>query len=155
MPTRPNVLLITTDQQRKDSIGCYGNDIIETPNLDGIADRGVCFESMFGAYPVCAPNRASIATGRYPSVHRLRQNGMRLPSAELTIMEMFRRSGYKTYGTGKMHFGPQWEFPADGKPIRDPVSTTIWPPIRTAWRTCGRIPAPDRARLHFSIALSV
>jgi arylsulfatase len=139
MPTRPNILLITTDQQRKDSIGCYGNDVVETPNLDRIADRGVRFERMFAAYPVCAPNRASIATGRYPSIHRLRQNGMRFPSAELTIMEMFRRAGYGTYGSGKMHFGPQWEFPADGKPIRDPdPSTAIDPqPTSDAFPWCG------------------
>ena len=124
----PNVVLVTTDQHRKDALGCYANSTIETPNIDNIARRGSRFERMFAAFPVCAPNRVSIATGRYPSVHRLRQNGMRLPKLELTIMEMFRRSGYRTYGAGKMHFGPQWEFPADGGPIRDPDPTTAIDP---------------------------
>lgn len=128
MPDYPNILLITTDQHRKDALGCYGNRLIQTPNIDSLAERGVRFQNMFTAYPVCAPNRASIITGRYPSVHRLRQNGMRLPKAELTLMTVLRDLGYRTYGSGKMHFGPQWEFPADGSPIKDPDPETAVDP---------------------------
>ena len=128
MRNTPNILLISTDQHRKDAIGCFGNPSIKTPNIDSIADRGIRFDSMFAAYPVCAPNRASIVTGRYPSVHRLRINGMRLPKSETTLMEVLRAGGYRTYGAGKMHFGPQWEFPADGRPIQDPDPTTAIDP---------------------------
>jgi arylsulfatase A-like enzyme len=112
--------MIMADQLRKDALGCYGNCVVHTPHIDALAKGGVCFERMFAAYPVCAPNRASIVTGRYPSVHRLRTNGMRLPNSELTLMNVLREAGYNTYGAGKMHFGPQWQFPADGSPIMDP-----------------------------------
>jgi arylsulfatase len=128
MPNHPNILLITTDQHRKDALGCYGNAVIRTPNIDAIAGRGVRFTNMFTAYPVCAPNRASIVTGRFPTVHRLRQNGMRLPQTEWTLMQALRDIGYRTYGAGKMHFGPQWEFPADGSPINDPDPATAIDP---------------------------
>ena len=119
--TKPrNILFITADQLRADALGCYGNRVIQTPHIDALAERGIRFTNMFTAYPVCAPNRATIATGRYPTVHRLRANGMRLPPDELTLMSILRSQGYRTYGTGKMHFGPQWRFPQDGRPIMDP-----------------------------------
>jgi arylsulfatase len=124
----PNILFITADQLRQDALGCYGNPVIQTPNVDALAEQGVRFERMFAAYPVCAPNRASIVTGRYPSVHRLRSNGIRLPKCELTLMQMLRAAGYRTYGSGKMHFGPQWQFPADGSPIMDPDPSTAIDP---------------------------
>ncbi len=109
----PNVLLITCDQLRKDALGCYGNEVIRTPHIDRLAERGVRFDQVFAASPVCAPNRGSIATGRFPSVHGLRRNGCVLPESELTLMEVLRRRGYATYGVGKMHFGPQWRWIED------------------------------------------
>ena len=118
--TTPNILFITCDQLRKDALGCYGNETVRTANIDRLARQGVRFERVFAALPVCAPNRASMATGRYPSVHGLRTNGTVLPHTELTLMEVLRGAGYATYGTGKMHFGPQWKFPPDGSPLKDP-----------------------------------
>ena len=128
MKAPANVLLISADQLRQDALHCYGNAVVQTPNIDALAARGVRFGHMFAAYPVCAPNRASIVTGRYPSVHRLRSNGMRLPAAELTLMQVLRAAGYGVYGSGKMHFGPQWQFPADGSPIKDPDPLTAVDP---------------------------
>ena len=122
MKQLPNILFITADQLRKDALGCYGNAAIQTPTIDRLAEQGVRFDQTFAAYPVCAPNRASIVTGRYPSVHRLRSNGRRLPMDELTLMQVLRDQGYRTYGSGKMHFGPQWQFPPDGGAMIDRVS---------------------------------
>ncbi len=113
MPKRPNILFITCDQLRKDALGCYGNPVIRTPHIDSIAESGCRFESMFVVSPACAPSRASIATGRYPSVHGLKLNGVCLPESEITMMETFRKAGYRTYGTGKMHFHPQWGYQFD------------------------------------------
>jgi len=117
----PNVLLITCDQLRLDALGCYDNPVIRTPHIDALAARGVRFERTFTALPACAPNRASMATGRYPSVHGLRDNGMVLPESETTLMHTLRDAGYQTCGVGKMHFGPQWRYPKGGGPLVDPT----------------------------------
>lgn len=118
--TRNNVLLITADQLRKDALGCYGNTAARTPCIDALSAGGMCFDNIFTASPVCAPNRASLTTGRYPSVHGLRENGMILPHDELTLMQVLRRHGYRTYGTGKMHFEPQWRRPEGGGNLVNP-----------------------------------
>ena len=68
MTQNPNVVPITWDQLRKDALGCYDNPVIKTPNIDCLAASGVCFDQMYVASPVCAPNRASIATGHYPAI---------------------------------------------------------------------------------------
>ena len=128
MKQLPNILFITADQLRKDALGCYGNAAIQTPTIDRLAEQGVRFDQTFAAYPVCAPNRASIVTGRYPSVHRLGSNGRRLPMDELTLMQVLRDQGYRTYGSGKMHFGPQWQFPPDGGAMIDPDPSTAIDP---------------------------
>jgi len=116
----PNVLLITADQLRQDALGCYDNPVISTPHIDALAARGVRFDRVYAAYPVCAPNRVSLATGRYPSIHGVRNNGIFMPRTELTFMEVLRQRGYATYAAGKTHFGPQWRFPPDGRPLSDP-----------------------------------
>ncbi|MBL4701646.1 MAG: sulfatase-like hydrolase/transferase [Phycisphaeraceae bacterium] len=119
--THPNILLITCDQLRCDALGCYDNPVIKTPHIDQLAKDGIRFDQTFTASPVCSPNRASMATGRYPSVHGLRTNGLVLPDTELTFMEVLRLHGYATYASGKMHFGPQWRFPPNGEPFVNPT----------------------------------
>ena len=106
---RPNVLLITCDQLRRDALGIYGNDVVRTPTIDRVFQNGFRFTNMFAANPVCAPNRGAIATGRWPRVNGLARNGSILPESEITMMEVFRQYGYRTYGVGKMHFAPQRE----------------------------------------------
>ena len=117
---RPNILFIMADQLRRDALGCFGNGIVQTPRIDSLAERGMRFDGMYAAYPVCAPNRATIFTGRYPTAHRVTVNGKRLPESETTLMDVLKISGYRTYGSGKMHFGPQWRYPPDGSPLIDP-----------------------------------
>ena len=78
-PTRrPNFLLFITDQQRADHLGAYGNTIVRTPHLDALAARGWRAEACHVASPICMPNRASLMTGRMPSVHGARHNGIAL-----------------------------------------------------------------------------
>ena len=62
---RPNILMIMSDQQRWDSLGCYGQTAIETPNLDSLASAGVLFETCYANNPICTPARASLFTGKH------------------------------------------------------------------------------------------
>lgn len=100
---RPNFLLLVTDQHRADHLGCYGNSIIETPHIDGLARRGVRFEGCYVANPFCMPNRASLMTGRMPSSHGVRTNGIPLAKRNRTFVELLGDAGYRTALIGKSH----------------------------------------------------
>jgi len=84
MKDRPNFILFITDQHRADFLGCYGHPVLRTPNIDGIAARGTAFDRFYVASPVCMPNRASLMTGRMPSVHGVRSNGIPLSMNAVT-----------------------------------------------------------------------
>lgn len=113
---RPNVLLIMTDQHRWDALGSYGNSVIRTPHIDSLASGGVRFTECWSQHPVCMPARASLFTGRYPSVHGVRSNGVPLPRSEITMAQVFAENGYRTGGAGKFHFIPHY-------PYRSPLPT--------------------------------
>ena len=106
MTKRPNFLFIITDQQRADWLGCYGHPVLKTPNIDAIAAKGTRFDNFHVASPVCMPNRASLLTGRYPSLHGLRHNGCRLPLAANTFVDLLAEDGYHTAAIGKSHLQP-------------------------------------------------
>ena len=101
--TQPNILWICTDQQRWDTLGCYGNSFVRTPNLDRLAARGILFEQAFCQSPVCTPSRASILTGRYPRTTRTRQNGQDIPEDEVLVTKIFADAGYICGLSGKLH----------------------------------------------------
>ena len=97
---RPNFLLFITDQQRADHLGCYGNPIVRTPAIDAIARNGWLAEEFYTATPICMPNRASLMTGRMPSRHGVRHNGIELTFDETTFVEVLRAAGYATAHIG-------------------------------------------------------
>lgn len=101
-----NVVLITTDQQRADSIGAYGNEICQTPNLDRLASEGTRFDACRTQNPYCQPSRATILTGQYPSTHGVVSNGMDMPfdTEERSIATLLGNAGYRTAIFGKAHF---------------------------------------------------
>jgi hypothetical protein len=90
---RRNFLLFITDQHRVDYLGCYGHPILRTPQINSIAARGVRFERFYVATPVCMPNRATLMTGRMPSVHGARSNGLPLSLRANTFVDALRASG--------------------------------------------------------------
>jgi arylsulfatase A-like enzyme len=100
---QPNFLLFVTDQHRVDYLGCYGHPILRTPHIDSIAARGIRFERFYVATPVCMPNRATLMTGRMPSVHGARSNGLPLSLRANTFVDALRASGYATALVGKSH----------------------------------------------------
>ena len=103
---RPNFLFIITDQHRADHLGCYGNDIVRTPNIDRIAAAGWRARRFYVANPACMPTRSTLMTGRMPSVHRVRSNGIPLSLDATTFVELLRAAGYSTASTGKIHLQP-------------------------------------------------
>jgi arylsulfatase len=108
----PNVVLITTDQQRYDTLGVTGNPLVRTPHLDRLAARGTLFRRGYIQNPVCIPSRACLMTGRY--VHQHGVDHMNdvigttpgLPPWEVTVMERLQQVGYRTAGFGKLHMMP-------------------------------------------------
>lgn len=104
MATSPtSFILFLTDQHRADYLGCYGHPVVRTPVLDGLAAKGVRFERSYVASPVCMPNRASLLTGRMPSLHGVRSNGIPLAHESVTFVELLRAGGYDTVHIGKAH----------------------------------------------------
>ena len=99
-------MLVVTDQQRYDTLGCYGNPYIDTPNLDKFAQEGVLFEKCYCQTPVCTPSRASFLTGRYPRTTRCRANGQMIPGGERLISRVLADHGYYTGLSGKLHLAP-------------------------------------------------
>jgi len=118
---RPNFLLIITDQQRADHLGCYGNPILKTPHVDMLAARGIAFDRFYVATPICMPNRATLMTGRMPSVHGVRHNGIPLSLRATTFVELMRAAGYRTAMVGKSHLQNMLDRPPLVPDTRDPA----------------------------------
>ncbi|WP_172746214.1 sulfatase [Neorhizobium sp. T7_12] len=102
--TRPNILMIMTDQQRRDTLGIYGCDWIPTPHLDRLGRAGAVFEHCTVDNPICTPSRASIFTGKPVPDHAVQRVHDNLPPDEVLFTERLRReAGYRTALFGKLH----------------------------------------------------
>ncbi|MCP5112910.1 MAG: sulfatase-like hydrolase/transferase [bacterium] len=100
-------MLITSDQQRKDSLGVYDpNGAAISPNLDALAADGVVFDRAYTPHATCTPARASILSGQYASRHGAYTIGTTTPEDSLKVTDLLIAAGYRTYGIGKMHFQP-------------------------------------------------
>ncbi|MFW5774478.1 MAG: arylsulfatase, partial [Tangfeifania sp.] len=107
--TKPNIILILTDDQGWGDLGHHGNRNIATPNIDKLAQQGVSFENFYVS-PVCSPTRAELLTGRYHprgGVYSTSAGGERLNLDETAIAEIFKDAGYATAAYGKWHNGMQ------------------------------------------------
>jgi len=120
----PNIVLIMTDNQPADAIGCYGNEEIYTPNLDDLGKEGVRFDNAYCSNAMCSPSRASVWTGRMPCQHGLhtwlddRLMEQWPPDWNAidefkTLPEILKENGYATAMIGKYHLG-RLEKPQNG-----------------------------------------
>ena len=135
MTKRPNFLLIITDQHRADHLGCYGNSVVKTPHIDAIAARGTRFEQFYVATPICMPNRATLMTGRMPSLHGSRHNGIPLSLDATTFVEALAAVGWKTGLMGKCHLQNMSANPPErGMPELDPALIALPANLREAER---------------------
>ena len=122
---RPNVVFFLVDDLGWADVGCFGSSFYKTPNVDRLAASGMRFTQAYAACPVCSPTRASIMTGRHPvrvditdwipGASRSKAQGAKLQHVndrdhlaleEVTIAELLRDEGYRTYFAGKWHLGP-------------------------------------------------
>ncbi len=105
--TKPNILLLQVDQLAAQFLRSYGNEICHAPNLDRLAAQGSVFETTYCNFPLCAPSRASMATGKLCSEIGAYDNAAELPASIPTYADYLRAAGYQTALSGKMHFiGP-------------------------------------------------
>jgi arylsulfatase A-like enzyme len=110
MTTRPNVIVVLTDQQRWDTVGAHGNPMGLTPNFDRLAQTGLFVKNSFTCQPVCGPARSALQTGRYPTQTGCYRNSIPLPRSERTLAHHFGDAGYRTGYIGKWHL-------ADNEPV--------------------------------------
>jgi len=104
--TKPNLLFIFTDQQRCDTMRCYGNEQMQTPHLDGLAGESFVFPNAYVTQPVCTPSRSSIMTGLYPHSTGCTANNIPLHPETRTIAELVSGEVVCAY-YGKWHLGDE------------------------------------------------
>lgn len=139
--SRPNFLIVMTDQQRADYLGCAGHPVLRTPNLDRLASEGVRFSRAYVNNPVCMPSRSTMLTGQTPRGHGVRTNGINLDPAIPTMTEALRLAGYRTHAVGKIHVNvyglPNGADPQTLHPADFPESAWMW-----RHRRIGHLPLP-------------
>lgn len=134
--SRPNVVIIFTDDQGYQDLGNFGSPNILTPVIDNLAQQGIRLTSFYSAQAVCSASRAGLLTGSYPN--RLGIHGAFMPNSmkglnpsETTIAEMLKQNGYKTAVFGKWHLGDAPEFMPNNQGFDEyfgiPYSNDMWP----------------------------
>ncbi len=124
--TQPNLLVIMTDEHNFRTLGCYRETltqeeayiwgeglVVETPNIDFLAQNGVLFSKFYAVAPLCSPSRSSFVSGLYPHHTGVEQNDSPMHDTIVTFAEVLRKKGYATGYAGKWHLDgtgkPQWE----------------------------------------------
>jgi arylsulfatase A-like enzyme len=113
-PKRPNIIFIMTDDQRFDDLGCMGNPVIQTPNVDRLAEQGIRFDNAFVTTAICCCSRATVLTGQNTWRHGIQDFDTPLSACQLekTYPVLLREAGYRTaflgkFGVGRDHFRGQ------------------------------------------------
>ncbi len=104
VPARPNILLIISDEHNASVLGCYGNKIARTPNLDSIAAKGVVFDNCYTPSPLCVPSRLAITACKYASRVSAWNNSCKLPADIPSLPRLMNAAGYESFLCGKMHY---------------------------------------------------
>ncbi len=128
LPEKPNIIMYITDDHGYEFSGCYGNDIVRTPNLDNLAKQGVRFTNVFAASPTCTPSRSVMYTGLMPFRNGAHPNHSAIKPGVKALPWYLKQQGYRVVLAGKTHVNPfeQFEFehieaslPANPKIVRN------------------------------------
>lgn len=107
MTDKPNILLVMADQLAVSALPIHGNRVVQAPHLAALAARSAVFDSAYCNFPICAPSRFSMLSGRLPHAIDAFDNASEFPAAIPTMAHYLRHAGYRTILCGKMHFiGP-------------------------------------------------
>ena len=105
LPDRPNILVVMSDEHNVNVTGCYGNRIVQTPNMDRLAARGITFDAAYTNSPLCVPCRLSFTAGKYISRVGAWTNSCELPSPDYpSLPRIMNAAGYESFLCGKMHY---------------------------------------------------
>ena len=102
---RPNILFIMSDDHAYQAISAYNDKLIETPQLDRIANEGILFTNASVTNSICAPSRATILTGKHTHIHGKIDNNFPFDTTNVTFPQILKQNGYQTAMFGKLHFG--------------------------------------------------
>ncbi len=105
LPRKRNLIVFLTDQQRVDTMACYGNTKVHAPNLNKLASESVVFNRAYVTQPVCSPSRASLMTGLWPHTTGCTSNGSILDPRFRVLLELLQDRDYRTAYMGKWHLG--------------------------------------------------
>ena len=154
---RYNVLFIISDDLRP-TLGCYGNPIVKTPNIDALAARGTRFERAYAQFPLCNPSRSSLLNGRYPTQTGVMDNNTYFRKQHpdyVTLPEYFKNLGYASLRTGKIFHGgidDEASWTEGGEPVNPNIVNRPPSPVATGQGTretddpdIGPINRPARA----------
>lgn len=141
--SRPNILYLMTDQHRADCLGCAGNKLIRTPNLDSIAADGVLFPNAYTSTPSCTPARAALLTGLSPWHHGMLGYGRVAGQYPFELPQALRDAGYYLSGIGKMHWYPQKKLRGYHELLVDESGRAETPGFVSDYRLWFQQQAPD------------
>lgn len=102
---KPNVIFIMSDDHAYQAISAYDDKLIQTPNIDRLANEGMLFTNACVTNSICAPSRATILTGKHCHLHGKIDNYFKFDTTQITFPQLFQDNGYKTSMFGKLHFG--------------------------------------------------
>jgi arylsulfatase A-like enzyme len=102
---KPNILFIMSDDHAYQAISAYDQSLIETPNIDRIANEGMLFHNASVTNSICAPSRAVILTGKHSHLNGKIDNHAKFDDSQITFPQLFQKAGYQTAMFGKLHFG--------------------------------------------------
>ncbi len=112
---RPNIVLIVSDDHGREAVGCYGNKMVQTPNIDALAQQGILFTNAFATVASCSPSRSVLLSGLYSHSNGMyglqnREHHFNSFDTVQSLPVLLEKAGYRTARIGKYHVGPDYVY---------------------------------------------